>query len=324
MSRTYKPETSKEIIPIFFATDDNYAPFLAVSIRSLLDNADKNYFYRIHILTSVMSASNKRKLTALAGENAKISFDNPEKKLAHIMESLAVRDYYSIATYYRLFIADMFPEYDKVVYIDSDTVVPGDISKMYLTDIGANLVGAIHDNVMAVPTFGEYVEKVLDVSRKRYFNAGILLMNLKQFRMTDMEGRFIELLSRRKFPVAQDQDYLNILCRDKVYYFGYEWNLVPVEGLTDKAPQIIHYKMALRPWHYDGIKYGEYFWKYAETSGYYANICEIKKNHSAIDKLKDKKVGEGLLALAREEIAKAENEAENEKESSVRCALCAL
>ena len=127
-----------------------------------------------------MSASNKRKLTALAGENAKISFDNPEKKLAHIMESFALRDYYSIATYYRLFIADMFPEYDKVVYIDSDTVVPGDISKMYLTDIGANLVGAIHDNVMAVPTFGEYVEKVLDVSRKRYFNAGILLMNLKQ------------------------------------------------------------------------------------------------------------------------------------------------
>ncbi len=319
MSKTYK-----QIIPIFFATDDNYAPFLAVAMRSLLDNANKNYFYRIHVLTSAMSDKNRKRLSALAGENAKISFDNPEKKLAHLMGSFALRDYYSVATYYRLFIADMFPQYDKVVYIDSDTVVPGDISEMYFTDIGSNLVGAIHDNVMLIPPFGEYAEKVVDISRDRYFNAGILLMNLKEFRISDMEGRFIDLLSRRSFPVAQDQDYLNILCRDRVYYFGYEWNLVPVEGLTDKAPAIIHYKMALRPWHYDGIKYSEYFWKYAETCGYYEDICSIKKNHTAFDKLKDKRVGDGLVALALEEIARAEAENEADEESGVRCALCAL
>ena len=317
-------KTSKEIIPIFFATDDNYVPFLAAAIRSLLDNANKNYFYRIHVLTSAISASNKKRLSALAGENAKISFDNPQKKLALMMGSLALRDYYSIATYYRLFIAGMFPQYDKAIYIDSDTVVPGDISEMYFTDIGSNLVGAIHDNVMAVPTFGEYVEKVVNVSRHKYFNAGVLLMNLKEFRTSDIEGRFVELLCKKSFPVAQDQDYLNILCRDRVCYFGHEWNLVPVEDLTDKAPAIIHYKMDLRPWHYDGIKYSEYFWEYAKTCGYYEDICSIKKNHTALDKIKDKRVSDGLVALALEEIARSEAENESSEESDDRCALCTI
>ena len=43
--------TTKEI-PIFFATDDNYAPFLTVSLNSLLKNASKDYFYKIYVLTT--------------------------------------------------------------------------------------------------------------------------------------------------------------------------------------------------------------------------------------------------------------------------------
>lgn len=314
-------KTVRQIIPIFFATDDNYAPFLAVSIRSMLDNADKNYFYRIHILTSSMNEANRKKMLSLSGENSKISFDNPEKKLAHLMESLSLRDYYSVATYYRLFIADMFPEYDKVMYIDSDTVIPGDISKMYLTDIGTNLVGAVQESVMLTEPFGEYAEKVIKIPYNEYFNAGILLMNLREFRANRIESRFIDLLSRKKFPVAQDQDYLNVLCHKKVYYFGHEWNLPPVDGLTDKAPEIVHYKMALRPWNYDGIKYGEYFWKYAKTSGFYDEICKIKKSRTPFDALKDKQVYDRLVSLALDEIASAEEEEKSENRRFFRTLL---
>lgn len=297
---------AKQVIPIFYATDDAYAPMLAVSIRSLLDNADKNYFYRIHVLTSTMSEDNRCKIAALAGEGALISFDNASGRLVPVTDSLAVRDYYSIATYYRLFIADMFSEYDKAIYIDSDTVVADDISKMYVTDIGSNLIGAVHDNVMFVPVFGEYVERVLEISRDRYFNAGVLLMNLKEFRDTDMEGRFLDLLKKRKFPVAQDQDYLNLLCKDSVHYLDYTWNLAPVEELAEIEPSIVHFKMALRPWNYDNIMHGDLFWSYAKNSGFYEDLCLIKKNHSSLDAEKDREIGEGLVRLALEEIAKAE------------------
>ncbi len=306
-----------KMIPIFFATDDSYAPFLAVSIRSMLDNADKNYFYRIHILTSTMNEENRRKLAALAGENSEISFDDPEKKLEHLIGSLSLRDYYSVATYYRLFIADMFPQYDKVLYIDSDTAIPGDISKMYLTDIGSNLVGAVHESVMLVAPFGEYSEKVVGVPSDKYFNAGILLMNLKEFRSSRIESRFISLLSRKKFPVAQDQDYLNVLCQNRVYYFGHEWNLAPVEGLTDKDPCIVHYKMASRPWNYDGVLYGQYFWQYAKASGYYEELCKIKSSRTPMDAAGDQRVYDGLVALALDEIARSEEEKERAKKSRI-------
>ena len=313
MSKTLTNPSSKKIIPIFFATDDAYAPFLGVAIRSMLDNADKNYFYRVHILTSTMSEENRRKLAALAGENSKISFDDPEKKLTHLMESLSLRDYYSVATYYRLFIADMFPQYDKVMYIDSDTVIPGDISKMYLTDIGSNLVGAVPESVMLNAPFDEYSEKVVGVPYNKYFNAGILLMNLSEFRLSRIESRFVSLLSRKKFPVAQDQDYLNVLCQNRVYYFGHEWNLTPVKGLTDKEPCIVHYKMASRPWNYDGILYGEYFWKYAETSGFYEEICKIKSSRTPMDAEGDQRVFDSLVSLAIDEIRRAEEEKERAK-----------
>ena len=58
-------ETKKQsnIVPIFFATDDNYVPFLAVSIKSLLDNASKDYFYNIHILTDGINEENRKNLT---------------------------------------------------------------------------------------------------------------------------------------------------------------------------------------------------------------------------------------------------------------------
>lgn len=290
-----------KIIPVFYAADDAYAPFLAVSVNSLIKNANKDYFYNIHILSSSMSDINISRIKDLSCENAKVHFEDPSHKLSHLLSGLALRDYYSIATYYRLFIADLFPQYEKAVYIDADTAVNDDISKMFFTDIGENLVGAIEDNVMSIPVFGDYVETVLGVPREKYFNAGILLMNLKKFRETDMEGRFVKLLSKRQFPVAQDQDFLNLLCINRVHYFERKWNFPPVDGFCEDLPSIVHYKMSLRPWNYDGIKFSDIFFKYAETSGYLEDIFKLKENHSESDKEYDEQVGRGLLELALKE-----------------------
>ena len=296
---------SRQMIPIFYAADDAYAPMLAVSIRSLLDNADKSCFYRIHILTSTMCENYRKRIAALETENSRISFDDASARLSHVAHRFAIRDYYSIATYYRLFIADMFPEYDKALYIDSDTVVPGDISQMYSIDIGSCLVGATSESVMLDPVFGKYSEVVLGIKHDRYFNAGILIMNLAAFRSEKMEKQFLKLLGERSFPVAQDQDYLNVLCHDRVHYFDRKWNLDPMERFVGIEPCLVHYKMAMRPWNYDGIIHGDIFWKYAETSGFYEIICEIKKNRTEKDALYDKSVYENLSQLALEEIARA-------------------
>ena len=172
-----------ETIPIFFASDNNYAPYLAVAIKSLLSNASSDYFYKIHILTTNLDKDISEKLTKLATPNSSIQIISLKDEIEHIKHRFQLRDYYSIETYYRFFIADMFPQYDKVLYLDCDIVVLGDISNLYLTNISNFLLGAVQEQVMAhYKVFGDYVERALDVKVKNYFNAGVLLMNTKLFR----------------------------------------------------------------------------------------------------------------------------------------------
>ena len=110
----------------------------------------------------------------------------------------------------------MFPEYEKAIYIDSDTIVKGDISRLYDFDLGDNYVGGVNDQVVVQdPTFGDYVEKVLGVERNNYFNAGLLLINCDQFRKNNVLDQFCKLLHMYNFVVAQDQDYLNVICHNK-------------------------------------------------------------------------------------------------------------
>ena len=68
--------------------------------------------------------------------NFSVQFDHVTEYLHSIQEKLPLRDYYSKTTYFRLFIAEMFPEIDKAIYIDSDTVVLGDIAQLYDYDLG--------------------------------------------------------------------------------------------------------------------------------------------------------------------------------------------
>ena len=67
-------ENNLEVIPIFFAVDDVYSPFLAVTLHSLTENASKNYYYSIKILYTNMQEENKKKLAKYESENVKIEF----------------------------------------------------------------------------------------------------------------------------------------------------------------------------------------------------------------------------------------------------------
>ncbi|MBE6618990.1 MAG: glycosyltransferase family 8 protein [Ruminococcaceae bacterium] len=294
-------------IPVFYTTDDAYAPLLAVSITSLLANANKADFYNIHIIASNMNQENREKIASLASDNASIEFNDISGRVSSIAHRFAIRDYYSISTYMRIFIARAFPQYEKALYIDSDTVINRNIAEMFSVDIGENLVGAVQENVMLLPIFGKYSETVLKVPRKTYFNAGLLVMNMKKMREIDLEARFIKLLGERSFPVAQDQDYLNVLCQGSVHYFDYSWNLMPAENMKGIEPYIVHYKMAQRPWNYDGIEHGDLFWKYAENSGFYDILKGIKASRTEEDAKRDQTIYENLERLALDEIARVEN-----------------
>ena len=62
------------LIPIFFATDDNYVPYLAVAIKSLADNAHPKFNYIIHVLNTGLSKQNITKLKSFETSFLKIEF----------------------------------------------------------------------------------------------------------------------------------------------------------------------------------------------------------------------------------------------------------
>ena len=269
----------KPIIPIFFASDDNYIPFLAVAIKSLLDNASNEYFYNIHILNTGISEQNQKRLIELETPNSKIFFKDLTQNVIKIRDRLdsTLRDYYTESIFYRIFIATLYPEYKKAIYLDCDIVIVDDISKMYNIDLKGNIFGVITDDVInTTPLFVVYAKEGVGVDN--YFNSGVLLMDLDEYRKERIQEKFVYLLVKYNFETAApDQDYLNVLCQNKVMFLEKGWDRMPI-GEYDGELHLIHYNNFKKPWYYDDVMYREYFWEYAKRTNFYNDIKKIRED----------------------------------------------
>lgn len=295
-------------IPIFYACDDNFVKYAIVSISSMIANSSKDEHYIIHILNTNICDEMKQHVLAMANENFDIRFEDVSNYLRGISDKLPLRDYYSMTTYFRLFIAEMFPQYDKAIYIDSDTVVMDDIAKLYHQDLGDNYVGAVVDQVMAqIDIYGEYAEKVVGIDRNQFFNAGMLLINCCQFRENHLLDQFIDLLHVYNFVVTQDEDYLNVLCQGKVHWLDRRWNTLIIGDIPYEDYKILHYNMVAKPWHYPDCRLKEYFWQYAEKTSVYGQIKATLDAYTDEQRRQDDLSGQRLAQTARHEIDKENN-----------------
>ncbi|MCD8125810.1 MAG: glycosyltransferase family 8 protein [Lachnospiraceae bacterium] len=284
-------------IPVFFTVDESYAPYLDCALRSLMENASGSYRYQIMVLHEDLSEESKRKLASGVKPPFQIHFIHMKEKLAGITDRAENRlrcDYFTLTIYFRLFIADMFPEYDKGLYLDSDIVVPGDISRLFQTELGENIIGASADrSIAAVPVRGEYTEQAVGVPFEQYINSGVLVMNLKKMRETGFCDHFLRLLHTYHFDcIAPDQDYFNAMCNGSIVYLDETWDAMPPEGGGSgrllEHPDLIHYNLFQKPWCYDEIPYEEYFWRYARKSPFYEEIVHHKETYSEEQKASDR------------------------------------
>lgn len=294
-------------IPIFYACDDNFVKFTIVSLNSMIENASKEYNYDIHVLHTDIKKETQETVLCLQNENFKITFDDVNDYLESIKEMMPLRDYYSNTTYFRLFIAEMFPSLEKAIYIDSDTVVQGDISELFEYDISEYDLGACHEQAMVQENvYGTYVEVCMGINRNAYFNAGVLLINCRRFRENNILERFIKLLGVYNFRVTQDEDYLNVLCKDHVLFLPQIWNM-EVFGNIEEAPKnfnIIHYIMVEKPWKFPDCRFGDIFWSYAEKTSVYGEIKDILENYTDEKRAADMASCDRLAALAVEETSR--------------------
>ena len=303
----------KKEIPIVYAVDDNYAPFLCVSLKSILDNMNKDYFLKVYILNTGISEKNKSRIIEIAEENCNdvdVEYVDVADRMDSLKDKTHLRDYYTNAIYYRIFIPSLFPQYEKIIYIDCDIVLINDISKLYNVDLGDNIVAAVHEEAMSsFDCFGSYSEEFLGVPRMQYFNSGLLVINTAEYRKETIETKFINLMLSEKFEVAPDQDYLNVLLKDRVKLVDVGWNKTPIPGkkFPDKLISLIHYKLNFKPWHYKGVRYEEFFWKYAKETPFYDDLVAMRDSYSDKEKQSDEQAFVNLQKMALDYINSSNN-----------------
>ncbi len=303
---------SDNIIPIFYACDDNFAKYALVSLYSMIKNASCERKYRVHILHTNISDGMKEKFSELRGGCFEIEFNDVTKYLTSIEDKLPIRDYYTKTTYFRMFIAEMFPEYEKAIYIDGDTVVKGDISRLYDIDLTDRLVGACHEQAMVqVDVYGTYAERVVGISRHNFFNAGMILINAALWRKKGVLNKFLTLLGEYNFVVTQDEDYLNVICKDHVFWLDQRWNTAVTADFkypyADEDAYIIHYIMVNKPWHYENCRAADTFWSFAKETSVYGMLKDELLAYTDEDRERDRLSGENLAKLAIAETNKEDN-----------------
>lgn len=303
--KEWKMKNSK-IIPVFFTIDDNFAPFLSVAVKSLLDNASHEYFYNIHIVNNGLSEENKEKISSLETDYSKIIFNNMDERLKAITDKKGTRlreDYFSLAIFFRIFIPDCFKEYDKALYIDSDTLVRDDISKLYNTDLeGKYIGGCTETSCLGMDDITNYFTNGVGVDYREYMNSGMLLFDMKALRDHHFAERFLYLFKKYNFGnVDPDQSYINAILKDKKKLLDNRWNAtISKDNELIANPGIIHFNLFKKPWHYDNVMYEKEFWECAKKSPYYKEIKMIKDNYTDDDKKKDDECLEAMLKRCRE------------------------
>lgn len=290
-------------VPVFFASDKNYIPYLKVAIKSLVNKVNEKDIYRLYVLTNDITEQDFEVLKKLEKANVSVVRVDVNDKIASIQHKVVLRDYYSVSIYFRLFIPSLFPQYSKAIYLDSDVVVNSDIADLYKKDLGSNFLGGVSDEcVQNCEEFISYVENALNIKAQNYINSGVLLMNLDALRDYMIEDKFYEWLNAKYMScVAPDQDFLNKTCKGKIMYLEKGWDKMPLSrDLDDKNLYIIHYNMFTKPWRYDDVFYSEYFWEIVRQLDMEEQFLKELNSYSQEMKDKDTQAYQSLLNLCLE------------------------
>lgn len=231
-------------INICLSCDENYAQYAGVVIASILANskADEDIF--IYILDGNISELSKSKILSLKSiKDCSIEFVEVNEKDFEDYKNIPNHDYISISTYFRLKLATLLPEIDKIIYLDCDVIVCESLKELYNLNLGNNIFGGVLDIDLRLR------------NNPKYVNAGVLLMDLTKVRQYGIENQFLEYTQKNWQNIQLgDQGVINDVLRDKILNIPEKFNVQSEcyirRSTFTKAPVIVHFIGGKKPWHY--------------------------------------------------------------------------
>lgn len=219
------------MIHVCFALYDpygTYSKYLGTAVCSLFVNVG-GAPVTVHILhDDTLSRVNRKRFEHLAQKYQKhLVFHEIDTSAFQSVKHMAGS--FTIGTLFRLKIPEVMPEtIDRVIYLDCDLIVHLNVSELWNLDMDTYALAAcIDEAVESDKGFGSYplMKKIKETEGRHYFNAGVMVMNLKRIRaMGDFFQTCIGFL--REYPKVKfsDQDALNYLLGDQVLYLDKRYN----------------------------------------------------------------------------------------------------
>ena len=230
-------------IPVVFTINEAYVPYCCVTMCSLLEHASPQDEYVLYVFYDQMSEAGLARLRAFSRENARV-----EPVCVHglLHDSMRVVGRFPKVACFRLMIAEALPHEERLLYMDCDVVVLEDLARLYATDIGDTLLGA----VMCAPDSAQRMREGLGVEIEHVFYSGVLVINAALWREAKLFARCMDALERYPKIRFPDQDALAIACADRVTAIDPVWNQVSMSvrraGLLRGG--IVHMAGGAKPW----------------------------------------------------------------------------
>ena len=231
-------DTTLDKINVALAADNNYAQHVAVVMASIIANTSDLNRLCFYLLSDGITADKIAKLQAtLAGTGAKLVVCDLSSYKG--FEKLYTSGHISKAAYFRLDMANILPNnVKKVIYMDVDLLVFKDIAELWNFDMQRKAIAAVPDyGIMASKRLMHQKHEVIGLAtNKKYFNSGVVIMDLAQWREHDYSSKVIELAANGNFP-HHDQDALNKLFMDNWSELPLTWNVIP--PVFDLLPKVL-------------------------------------------------------------------------------------
>ncbi len=340
------------IIPIAIAFDNHYAIPAGVSLYSMLacaksenpksQNDNKKLFYKIHCLVDNLSLENQQKLKeTLAPFDAFASVDfldisEPSHSTiqidpfvidkiheAFLQLNIYAKTRFSKMVMCRLFLASLFPQYDKIIMFDADTLFLNDVSESFFIPLDGYYFGAAKDFAsdkspkhfqivrekdprQAFSLYEHYLnESDMQIIYENHYNVGFLIVNLKLWRADHLEERLLNLTHQKGQCVfCPEQDLLTLACYQKVLQLPYIYNTHPFmvnqkRFIPDQQEIVmLHFYFVGKPWVLPTALYSKEWHETLLKTPFYAEYSvKFLKQMTEFLSLKDKQKTFEFLAL---------------------------
>ncbi len=310
LNKLYKKTISKKSIPIVFGCSNQYVPYLYTTLVSLKQHSSEKNFYEINILETNITDYSKENIKELFRNtrNISLNFINItniiEKNIEYFLpfkERNKLPSNAGLVTFYSVFIPEIFPSYEKAIFLDADLIIEKDVADLYRIDMedkafaGAldfQMINAVQSNALNKEyPIREYFNNILKLDCFNYINTGVFLVNISKLKEKNFFQRALDFIKDTVI-LYPDQDVYNKILSDSIKIISPEWNYQEIFGNSDfinklnnkeiqnhllsiKKPKIFHY--ASKRFLHDLQSESELrFWKYARQTPYYEALLNMR------------------------------------------------